>query len=157
GAAPGGRYLARRDGILCQGRRLRLPRAASRSGRPAHPHRGAARRDGGALLAGEVLYLRRGCGRRATQSRVIMSHYFEDLAPGQTFEAPARTITEDAAIDFAAEWDPQPFHTDKQAGQSSLFGKLAASGMHTLLLSFRMCVATGAFTPTGLAGLELEK
>ena len=45
-------------------------------------------------------------------------------------------MTEDAIVGFARLWDPQPFHLDHEAAAQSAFGKLIASGYHTLLTSF---------------------
>jgi acyl dehydratase len=54
-----------------------------------------------------------------------------------------------AAIkEFAAAYDPQPFHLDEVAAQQSLFGGLAASGWHTAALSIRLFVGS-EFRPAG--------
>ncbi|MCC6332971.1 MAG: MaoC family dehydratase [Myxococcales bacterium] len=66
--------------------------------------------------------------------------YFEDFTPGMTFEAKGPTLTREAIIDFARQFDPQPFHLDEEAGKKSLFGALAASGWHTAALAMRMMV-----------------
>lgn len=39
---------------------------------------------------------------------------------------------------FAAEFDPQPFHLDEDAGRASILGGLAASGWHTCAIQMRM-------------------
>ncbi|GMU59611.1 MAG: hypothetical protein AMXMBFR34_13740 [Myxococcaceae bacterium] len=66
--------------------------------------------------------------------------YFEDFTPGLTFETKGPTVTREAIIDFARQFDPQPFHLDEEAGKKSLFGALAASGWHTAALAMRMMV-----------------
>ncbi len=43
------------------------------------------------------------------------SLYLDDLAPGMRFTAGPVTLTEEAIIAFAREFDPQPFHTDPEA------------------------------------------
>lgn len=86
-----------------------------------------------------------------------MTCYFEDIEVGMTFDTHRAVISADEVVDFASKWDPQPFHTDRQAGANSLFGRMTACGLHTLSASFRLCVDTGVFTPSGVAGLELEK
>ncbi len=58
-------------------------------------------------------------------------YHFEDFRPGQIFELGSITASKDEIIDFAAEFDPQPFHLDEEAGKASLLGGLAASGWHT--------------------------
>ncbi|CAA9417047.1 MAG: Acyl dehydratase, partial [uncultured Ramlibacter sp.] len=41
---------------------------------------------------------------------------------------------------FAAQFDPQPFHLDEEAGRQSVFGALCASGWHTCALAMRLTV-----------------
>ena len=41
--------------------------------------------------------------------------YVDDLSPGIRFTAGPVTLTEEAIIAFAREFDPQPFHTDPEA------------------------------------------
>ena len=57
--------------------------------------------------------------------------YFEDRQIGETVEFPAYLFTRDAILDFARQFDPQPFHLDEEAAKASLFGALCASGWHT--------------------------
>ena len=40
----------------------------------------------------------------------------------------AMPVTREAALAFARDFDPQPFHLDDAAAARSLFGKLAVSG-----------------------------
>jgi acyl dehydratase len=70
--------------------------------------------------------------------------YFEDFKPGDRFESPGITMTESAIIDFAARFDPQPFHTDRVAAEKSIYGGLIASGIHTVAVTFRLLLQTGA-------------
>lgn len=69
-----------------------------------------------------------------------MALYLEDLAEGQTFLSPARTLCAEAILAFAGEFDPQPFHTDPDAAEASFFEGLAASGWHTAALTMRLIV-----------------
>lgn len=57
--------------------------------------------------------------------------YFEDFEPGQEFDLGSVTVSREDIIEFASEFDPQPFHMDEEAGKASLLGGLAASGWHT--------------------------
>ena len=66
--------------------------------------------------------------------------YFEDFEPGRTIEVGSRTLGEDEIIDFARQFDPQPFHVDKEAARKSIYGGLIASGWHTCSLMMRMMV-----------------
>ncbi|NBD21801.1 dehydratase [Aquabacterium fontiphilum] len=49
-----------------------------------------------------------------------------------------RRIERDEVIDFARQFDPQPFHLSEEAGKASLFGGLAASGWHTAGIVMRL-------------------
>lgn len=86
-----------------------------------------------------------------------MKEFFEDLEPGRNFQTGGMTVTEEAIIRFGQEWDFQPFHVDKIAAASSLFGGLIASGLHTVLITFRLCVQADIFTGNAVAGLGFEK
>jgi acyl dehydratase len=66
--------------------------------------------------------------------------YFEDFAPGQTYDAGSVTVTEDDIIGFARQYDPQPFHVDPAAARASIYGGLIASGWHTTALAMRLLV-----------------
>ena len=67
---------------------------------------------------------------------------FEDFAAGQLYELGSRTITEDEIVDFARQWDPQPFHVDPEAAKDTVFGGLIASGWQTGAIWMRMYVDT---------------
>ena len=47
-------------------------------------------------------------------------------------------VTREAVLDFASQFDPQPFHLDEEAAKTSLFGGLSASGWHTCAMAMRM-------------------
>ena len=67
---------------------------------------------------------------------------FEDFAAGQVYELGRRTVTEVEIVDFARQWDPQPFHVDPEAAKESVFGGLIASGWQTGAIWMRMYVDT---------------
>jgi acyl dehydratase len=69
--------------------------------------------------------------------------YYEDFTVGEEVTTAGVTLTEDAIIDFAARYDPQPFHVDKEAAASSHFGGIIASSWHTQLLAFRQVIDSG--------------
>ncbi len=66
--------------------------------------------------------------------------YFEDIAVGEERQFGSRTVTRDEIVEFAREYDPQPFHTDEAAAEKSMFGGIIASGWHTGSLMMRMLV-----------------
>jgi acyl dehydratase len=67
-----------------------------------------------------------------------MTRYYEDLTVGDTFEVGSYTVEKSEMIEFAEQFDPQPFHVDEEAAEDSVFGELVASGLHTLCLSVRI-------------------
>jgi acyl dehydratase len=70
-------------------------------------------------------------------------HFFEDIKVGQRRDLGAFTFTADAIKTFAAQFDPQAFHLDEEAGRKSLFGGLAASGWHVGSVCMKLLVADG--------------
>ncbi|HEY4357543.1 MAG TPA: MaoC family dehydratase [Acidobacteriaceae bacterium] len=67
--------------------------------------------------------------------------YFEDLYPGLKFNsAHSYKVTAEEIKEFAERYDPQPFHLDEAAGESSFFKGLAASGWLTAAIVMRLRV-----------------
>lgn len=71
---------------------------------------------------------------------MIRRWYFEDFHPGQEIELGERTVSEEEIIAFARQFDPQPFHVDREAAGASIYGGVIASGWHTCSLMMRMVV-----------------
>jgi acyl dehydratase len=69
--------------------------------------------------------------------------FFEDIEVGQRRELGSFTFTAELIKKFAAQFDPQPFHLDEEAGRRSLFGGLAASGWHVGSVCMKLLVADG--------------
>ena len=67
-------------------------------------------------------------------------YYWEDLQAGQVRDLGSVTLTREAIIAFATQFDPQPFHLDDEAAQASVFGALCASGWHTCSMAMRLMV-----------------
>lgn len=71
-----------------------------------------------------------------------VKYYWEDFRPGEVAEFGEKTVTKDEIIEFASEFDPQPFHLDEEAGRQSILGGLCASGWHSCAMMMRlMCDA----------------
>ena len=67
--------------------------------------------------------------------------YFEDLHPGMRFPSDrSYRVTAEEIKEFAERYDPQPFHLDEAAGESSFFRGLAASGWLTAAIVMRLRV-----------------
>ena len=66
--------------------------------------------------------------------------YLEEFTPGEVIELGSRTLSEEAIIAFAREFDPQPFHVDPERAKESVYGGLIASGWHTVATFMRLAV-----------------
>ncbi len=83
--------------------------------------------------------------------------YLEDLAVGQRYAGGTASIDLVAIKAFAAAFDPQPFHLDEAAAQASIFGRLVASGWHTMALTMRLLVEGEPRSLWGLVGLGADE
>jgi acyl dehydratase len=71
---------------------------------------------------------------------MTIDYYFEDFPVGETVEIGRHVITEAEILEFARQYDPQPFHTDVERARGSIYGGLIASGWQTCALAMRvMC------------------
>jgi len=67
--------------------------------------------------------------------------YFEDFHLGQKFQSNGSAkVTAEEIKEFGRKYDPQPFHLDQAAGESSFFKGLAASGWLTAAIVMRLRV-----------------
>ncbi|MFM5895856.1 MAG: MaoC family dehydratase [Novosphingobium sp.] len=66
--------------------------------------------------------------------------YFEDLEPGAKASFGRYEVTREEVIEFAAKYDPQPFHLSDDAAAQTHFGRISASGWHTCAMVMRMMV-----------------
>ena len=66
--------------------------------------------------------------------------FFEQMEVGQKRQIGSFTFTAEAVKKFAAQFDPQAFHLDEEAGRKSLFGGLAASGWHVGSVCMKLLV-----------------
>jgi acyl dehydratase len=82
--------------------------------------------------------------------------YLENLYVGQRFTSGSYTIEAARIKEFAAEFDPQPFHLEEAAAEVSIFKGLAASGWHTAAIAMRLLVAGGLPLANGIVGLGGE-
>jgi acyl dehydratase len=77
---------------------------------------------------------------------------FEAVTVGETFELPGSyEVTKEEIIEFAEQYDPQPFHVDEAAAADSMFGGLVASGWHTCSMAMRLLV-DGYLSESGSQG-----
>ena len=67
--------------------------------------------------------------------------YFEDIEVGRTASFGSYAVTREEVMEFAAKYDPQPFHLSDEAAAKTHFGRLSASGWHTCAMVMAMLVA----------------
>jgi acyl dehydratase len=82
--------------------------------------------------------------------------YFEDVRVGETHRFGRYQVTREEILEYARQFDPQPFHMDEAAAKESIFGGLIASGWHTGAMFIRMIndhAIPGAAT-TGALGFD---
>jgi acyl dehydratase len=83
--------------------------------------------------------------------------YFEDLYPGLKFNSSrSYKVTAEEIKEFAELYDPQPFHLDEAAGESSFFKGLAASGWLTAAIVMRLRVES-IHIAGGMIGAGVEE
>lgn len=85
--------------------------------------------------------------------------YFDDVEVGEVFDSPhGITLTESEIIHFAMLYDPQRFHLDATAAaENDVFKGLAASGFHTMAISFRLFIMTGLIQGTAIGGRGIDE
>jgi acyl dehydratase len=66
---------------------------------------------------------------------------YAEMAPGAVIDAGSYRVTEEEILRFATEWDPQPFHVDRDAAAQSRWGGLIASGWHTCVIAMKLAVS----------------
>ena len=76
---------------------------------------------------------------------------YEDVTVGATASFGEYEMTREEILRFAEQYDPQPFHTDEEAAEQSMFGGLVASGWHTAAVTMRM-VVVGLLEDSGSMG-----
>jgi acyl dehydratase len=66
--------------------------------------------------------------------------FFEDYESGEVVEFGDHTVSMEELLEFAARYDPQPFHTDADAAGQSIYGGLIASGWMSASIAMRLLV-----------------
>jgi acyl dehydratase len=87
----------------------------------------------------------------------MTERYLEDLNVGDRFESDPYEVTEAAIINFAREFDPQPFHLDRESAKQSVFQGLVASGWHTAAITMRLLVTSELNLAGGAIGLGVDE
>lgn len=66
--------------------------------------------------------------------------FLDDLVVGTEYRSTEHVLDAQQIIDFARQFDPQPFHLDAEAAKDTLFQGLAASGWHTAAITMKLLV-----------------
>jgi acyl dehydratase len=82
--------------------------------------------------------------------------YLDDFTVGQRLKTGSVVVRAEDIKEFAARFDPQPFHLDDVSAKKSVFGELVASGWHTAALAMRLLVDGEMKVAGGLIGLGGE-
>ena len=77
---------------------------------------------------------------------------FDDMAPGMRFESLGKTLSEAEIIDFAFQYDPQPFHIDVEYAEAGPYGGIIASGIQTIATALRLMIQARVFAPEIVLG-----
>lgn len=84
--------------------------------------------------------------------------FFEDFAPGQQVVSTDRyRVSEAEIIDFASQWDPQPFHVDPAAASRTEFGRVFASALHTQAITTKLAHQCGFYDIAMVAGFGVDE
>ena len=85
-----------------------------------------------------------------------IKYYWEDLPVGSVRDLGTASLSAEEIKEFAAKFDPQPFHLDEEAARHSMFGGLCASGWHTCSLAMGMTVRNFLHEAASLGSPGLE-
>lgn len=66
--------------------------------------------------------------------------FFDDIVVGERHKMGSHTFSAEEIKRFASAFDPQPFHMDEAEAAKSHFGRLCASGWHTMAVWMKLNV-----------------
>jgi acyl dehydratase len=83
-----------------------------------------------------------------------MTTFFDSIEIGMKQELGSYTFQADEIIEFATDFDPQPFHLSQEDAEKSNFGSLCASGWHTLSVWMKLNITNGRSEFSRLVGRD---
>ena len=87
----------------------------------------------------------------------MTERFFDDLPVGFRFETEAQRLSLEEILEFARQWDPQPFHTDAEAAACSPYGGIIASGFHTMLVAFGLTLKAGIWSEASMGSPGMDE
>lgn len=83
--------------------------------------------------------------------------YLDDLVVGERIITPGAEFTEEDIVEFAARFDPQPMHTDRDAAALGPMRGLTASGWHTIAVVMSLIVKGKPLDDGPVLGLGVDE
>lgn len=83
--------------------------------------------------------------------------HYEDFPEGHVIPFGTFHLPKEEVLDFAREWDPQPFHVDEAEAERSVLGGLAASGWQASAILVRLAVEAYANKSAAMASNSMEE
>jgi acyl dehydratase len=68
----------------------------------------------------------------------MSEQYFEEIEVNSIWRSRPFLLQEKDIIEFAKEWNPEPYHTDPEVGRKSPIGSIFAAGVHLISLSVKL-------------------
>jgi len=63
---------------------------------------------------------------------------YDDFEVGMVLDLGSMTVDAGEIVEFAKQFDPQPMHLDRKAGETSVLGGLSAAGFHVGAMMMRL-------------------
>ncbi len=82
--------------------------------------------------------------------------YYEDIELNEQHVSHEFIVEKTALIEFAKQWDPQPFHTDEEAAKHYPMG-LIGSSAHSYAIITKLLTELDAEPPAIIAGLGIDE
>lgn len=81
--------------------------------------------------------------------------YFEDIALDQVTKSVDYHVSRDELVEFAKQWDPQPYHTSEE-GAAAYGMELFGSSTHSYAILTKLQTELEGEKPAVIAGLGIE-
>lgn len=82
--------------------------------------------------------------------------HFDNCLVGQVWPGSSFTLIEKDIVQFAQQWDPQPFHADPELAKSSYYGGITAPSAYLFCIASKLFNDIGEFSGIGALKHEFE-